>query len=126
MANPGEEGRAALERRARVLVETLELSVPFDEDDELSLRIELFEALAPRGHFSARIWRLEYYRIQSTFPQLEGVPAHLPSDEVILKEFEGCQSPLEQPAPFPDSAAARAYVLEQLGRWLTLQLGVAL
>lgn len=113
-----------LRERVRVLVDTSELSVPFD-DEELTLRIEIFESVARARHYSARVWRLEYYRIQSTFPQVgRGQPAHEPSDELILKEFEGFESPLEEPAEFANHVAARDYVLEQLGQWLTLQLRV--
>jgi len=113
-----------LRERSRALVDTVELSVPF-EDDELLLRIELFESLAHARHYCARIWRLEHYRIQSTFPQVAGgLPAHQPSDELILKEFEGFESPLEEPVQFASCLAARDYVLEQLAQWLTLHLGM--
>jgi hypothetical protein len=65
--------------------------VPWGQDDldDLDLRIELFESLEAPGQFTARIWRVEYYRLQSTFPQQESgdTPAHMPSDELILKEF---------------------------------------
>jgi hypothetical protein len=113
-----------LRERSRVLVDTIELSVPFG-DDELTLRIELFESVADARHYCARIWRLEYYRIQSTFPQVAGgLPAHEASDELILKEFEGFESPLEEPVEFASHVAAREYVLEQLAQWMTLKLGV--
>jgi len=107
-----------LRNLARVLVDTVELEVNL-EDDELLLRFELFESLAQPRHYSARIWRLEYYRIQSTFPQLPGgKPKHDPSDEVILKEFEGYESPLQQPVEFANALAARDYVLDQFASWL--------
>ena len=113
---------AALRGRARVLVETIELSVELPEADDLDtlqLRIELFESLEAPKHFSARIWRIEFYRLQSTFPQLSsGAPSHTPSDELIMKEFEGFESPLETPVAFADRVAARDHVLEQLARWL--------
>jgi hypothetical protein len=107
-----------------MLVDTVELSVPL-ENDELILRIELFESAAHARHYCARIWRLEHYRIQSTFPQVAGgLPAHPPSDELLLEEFEGFESPLEEPVQFASHLAARDYVLEQLAEWLTVQLGV--
>jgi hypothetical protein len=105
-----------LESLARVLVQVLELSLPI-KDEELVLRLEFFENLLDPKLFSVRIWRLEHYRLQSTFPQHEGVPAHQPSDEVILKEFEGFESPLSQPTRFADVAAARVFVLEKLAEW---------
>lgn len=123
---PHEERLAALKARSRVLVETLEFTVFLPEGDDLEhleLRIELFESLEAPGHFSARLWRIEFYRLQSTFPQLPGpdgesTPTHHPSDELILKEFEGFESPLEAPVVFPDRVAARDYVLGKLASWL--------
>ena len=113
-----------LRQRSRVLVDTVELSLPLD-DEELNLRIEIFESVAHARHYCARIWRLEFYRLQSTFPQTAaGQPAHQLSDELILKEFEGFESPLEAPVQFASCLAARDYVLEQLGHWLTSQLGI--
>jgi len=80
--------REKLAQRALVLVETIQFSVAVP-DDELELRVELFEALAQPRHYGARLWRIERFRIQSTFPQVDHHPAHRPSDESILKEFEG-------------------------------------
>lgn len=105
-----------LESAARVLVQVLELSIPSD-DDELILRVEILQNLAEPNLFSARIWRLEHYRLQSTFPQRDGVPQHCPSDEVIMKEFEGFESPLSTPTRFVDVSAARAFVLDKLAEW---------
>lgn len=111
-----ERSAKGLESMAQVLVQVLELSLP-TTDEELVLRIEFFQNLVDRELFSARIWRLEHYRLQSTFPQRDGVPHHCPSDEVILKEFEGFESPLSQPTRFVDVVAARAFVLEKLAEW---------
>jgi hypothetical protein len=125
-ANAGDDVKSVigLKERTRVLVDTVELSVPL-EDEELILRIELFESVARARHYSARVWRLEFYRIQSTFPQANGGrPVHEPSDELILKEFEGFESPLEEPVEFADHLAARNFMLEHLAQWLTLQLGM--
>lgn len=105
-----------LESVAQVLVQVLELSLP-TTDEELVLRIEFFQNLVESDLFSVRMWRLEHYRLQSTFPQRDGVPDHCPSDEVILKEFEGLESPLPQPTRFVDVGAARAFVLEKLAQW---------
>ena len=105
-----------LESMAKVLVQVLELSLPLP-DDELTLRLEFFQDLLGPDLFSARIWRLEHYRLQSTFPQRDGVPEHCPSDEIILKEFEGFESPLAQPTRFADVVAARTFVLEKLAEW---------
>jgi len=99
-------------KNTRVLVETLELSVSL-EDDELTLRVEIFEMISNPRHYSARIWRLEHYRIQATFPQVDGSPAHAPSDELILKEFEGIELPIE-PRYYANSLAARVAFLSEL------------
>ena len=113
-----------LRELVRVLVDTIELSLAW-QDEELVLRIELFESAAHARHYSARIWRLEFYRIQSTFPQADdGRPAHQPSDELIFKEFEGFESPLQEPVEFANHLAARDYVLNAPAQWLTVQLGV--
>jgi hypothetical protein len=115
----------SIRERSRLLVETIELTVPL-KDEELILRIELFESGVQARHYCARIWRLEYYRIQPTFPQGDdSQPAHGPSDELVLKEFEGFESPIEEPVEFATQLAAREFVLEQLDQWLTVQLGVS-
>ena len=108
--------------RALVVVETIQFSVAI-ADDELELRVELFEALARPRHYMARLWRIERFRIQPTFPQLDHQPAHLPSDESILKEFEGLDFPSET-SPFADVSAFRTHVLENLARWFEEQLGI--
>lgn len=115
-----------LRERSRVLIETIELLVPFKEE-ELTLRIEIFESMAQSRKYCARIWRLEYYRLQPTFPQGDdGQPVHGPSDELVLKEFEGFESPLEEPVEFTTQLAAREYVLEKLAQWLTMDLGATM
>src|SRR5262245_8392408 len=67
------------------LVKTVEFNLGIAED-HLSLRLELFQDISDAQRFRARIWRLEMYRIQSTFPQNEtdGQPADQPSDEYIF------------------------------------------
>ena len=47
-----------------------------------------------------------------------GAPAARPaSDELILKEFEGLESPLEEPRPFRDRDEATEYVLTAVADW---------
>jgi hypothetical protein len=104
------------------LVETIQFSVPLPDED-LELRVELFEALAKPRHYGARLWRIERFRIQSTFPQVEGQPAHRPSDEVILKEFEGFDLPLEL-QPHADITAFRIHVLATMALWFEEHLGI--
>ena len=70
------------------LVKTVEFDVDLD-DDSFALRVELFQDKTRRRTFRAKIWRNEFYRIQSTFPQQPstGQPEHQPSDEVILIDW---------------------------------------
>jgi hypothetical protein len=67
------------------LAKTVEFNLEVAED-HFSLRVELFQDISNAQRFRARIWRLEMYRIQSTFPQNEtdGQPADQPSDESIF------------------------------------------
>jgi hypothetical protein len=67
------------------LAKTVEFNLEVAED-HFSLRIELFQDISNAQRFRARIWRLEMYRIQSTFPQNEtdGQPTDQPSDESIF------------------------------------------
>jgi len=57
--------------------------------DGFHLRIELFSAPTRPNTFRARVWRSEFYRIQSTFPQDSKThqPADPPSDELIFVDF---------------------------------------
>lgn len=57
--------------------------------DEFRLRIELFQDQSDPKSFRAQVWRTEYYRIQSTFPQhpKTGRPTDQPSDELILVDW---------------------------------------
>lgn len=53
-------------------------------DDSVTVRVELLRRVGDAGLYRCRVWRLESYRIQPTFPQTAGAPAHLPSDEEVL------------------------------------------
>lgn len=50
------------------------------------LRIELWQFLDDITAYAARVWRLEYYRVQATFPQEHGRPVELISDEILCAE----------------------------------------
>lgn len=99
----------------RLLVATVELSTVVQEEG-LTLRLEIFESLTNSGWYAARVWRLEHYRLQPTFPQRQGIPAHEPSDEVILKEFEGLDTP--SAAAFASLELARDAFLRQVTDWI--------
>jgi hypothetical protein len=110
-------------RLTRRLEDTIDVTLELNAE-EIELRVEIFSCAAPRGHYCARLWRYEYYRIQSTFPQADGLPRDPPSDELILKEFEGMDSPLRRPKAFRSVGAARDHVLAEIARWLREQVGV--
>jgi len=114
-----------LRDRSFRVVTAIELMLPLPED-EIELRIELLESFSQPGQFRARLWRLEFYRLQSTFPQNQGQPSHEPSDEVILKEFESYENPLRTPMTFSSVDDALSYLLAHLANWLREQLGIVL
>ncbi|MFY1830370.1 hypothetical protein ACN47A_30940 [Myxococcus fulvus] len=66
------------------VVRTLDLEPMVVGGEELRLRIEICRALPSARKYFSRLWRIEHYRIQSTFPQQKGRPAHDPSDQEIL------------------------------------------
>ena len=52
------------------------------------LRVELFRSTKDTRRFRYRLWRLEFYRIQPSFPQEQvGLPAQTPSDEEFLVDW---------------------------------------
>src|SRR4051794_25426195 len=53
----------------------------------VAVRIEIVQVLAT-GRFRAKILRFESYRLQSTFPQVDGEPTEGLSDEVLLVDDE--------------------------------------
>ena len=108
-----------LRARCARVVRTLEVPVQLADDDLAMLRLEILEKVAQPGSFRARVWRIESYRLQSTFPQENGEPSHSPSDELILKDFEGFESPLQSAQPFVDANQAEEYVLKSFVEWLT-------
>ncbi len=59
-------------------------------DDGYGIRVELLQELSDGNRFRARLWRNEFFRIQSTFPQIEntGHPADGPSDEAIYVDSD--------------------------------------
>jgi hypothetical protein len=67
----------------------IDLKLKSDEDeDQFSLRIELFRSLTDKELFRYKTWRNELFRIQSTFPQdNKGRSKHEPSDEMIMVGF---------------------------------------
>jgi hypothetical protein len=87
------------------------------DEDPIELRVEVFRFEADRRMFKARIWRLESYRLQSTFPQRRGKPSHPPSDELILKEFEGFESSYSEPHRAQSARSVESAILNELQTW---------
>jgi hypothetical protein len=112
----------AVPRSRMPTVDTVELTFAVG-DDEIQLRVEILECIEPKGCYTARLWRSST-SIQPTFPHAGGEPTHEASDELILKEFEGFESPLPAPRAFPGLMAARDYVLQELAVWLGTQVGI--
>lgn len=59
---------------------------PDAEVECLRFRLELVKHMEPDGQTEAILYRKEFFRIQPTFPQQDGKPAHEPCDEFILVE----------------------------------------
>jgi len=104
------------------LVRTLDFEMTVG-DEVWPIRIELYQGIADGSWFRCRVWQVEFYRIQSTFPQDGGRrPRHCPSDEMILVDWS-TNLPREAvwfQAGTPEQAIERvlASILEALERTL--------
>jgi hypothetical protein len=66
------------------LVKIIEVCVNRTLDDQkLNIRIELFKSNDQPQSYKVYVSRAEYFRIQPTFPQEQGLPLHDPCDEII-------------------------------------------
>lgn len=70
------------------LVKTVEVDLQFG-DEMWPMRFEILRDTERKDHFRCRIWQLEFFTIQSTFPQSGGRPAHEPSDHRLIVEWDG-------------------------------------
>jgi len=71
--------------RAYELKQTLEFDVTLGEED-IPIRIELFESVESDGHFRALFWERELIRLTPTFPQDDsGGPEHTCDDTLLLE-----------------------------------------
>ncbi len=70
------------------LVKTVELDLALC-DEIWPTRFEILRDTERQDFFRCRVWQLETFRIQSTFPQSGDGPSHQPSDHRILVEWEG-------------------------------------
>lgn len=107
---------------------TLIKTVVFDVeigDDSFALRVELFQDESDSGRFRVKMWRTEFFRIQSTFPQSAstGKPQDDPSDEFILVDWSHNLSRDYSDFRADNVDAALRVVLEDYQRWLRHTLG---
>ena len=101
------------------LVKTIEFDVALGEDG-FNLRIELFRALSSQNHFRAHIWRSEFYRIQSTFPQDHEThkPVDPSSDELIFIDYSSQLYGDYSDFQAEDEATALQLILDDCQRFL--------
>ena len=101
------------------LIETFEFDMTLG-DDCWPTRVELYRAAENPTLYRCRVWQAESYRLQSTFPQEGGSPAHAPSDEVVLVEYSSYLRSDWDPSSFEASSpgAARKLVEEALMAFL--------
>ncbi len=66
------------------IVKTVDLQpIRMVSGDDLRFRIEILRDHSS-GECSAVLWRMKNYRVQSTFPQIHGLPTSALADEEIL------------------------------------------
>src|SRR6266581_2848898 len=61
----------------------LDVNIELNGKLPVEIKVSLFKRLGSKDRYRARVARLEHYRIQPSFPQRKGVPAHQASDEEI-------------------------------------------
>ena len=95
------------------LARMIEFDVALGEGS-FNLRIELLRAISSQHRFRAHIWRSEFYRIQSTFPQDDEThkPVDPPSDELIFIDYSTQLGGDYSDFPAEDDTAALQMVLD--------------
>jgi hypothetical protein len=82
-----EQGMSGMSTTIFELLRILEVDLEIEED-AWPVRIELYRDKEDEAHFRARVWLLETFRIQPTFPQNEqGLPQDEVADEDVLVEW---------------------------------------
>ena len=94
-------------------------------DDAFPTRVEILRSTVDPTIYRARIWQLEPYRIQSTFPQDDGRPAHDPSDEELLIERSCFAKPDLSTFKADSDEDALDRALAALHQWLVNAFGDA-
>lgn len=65
-------------------LKSVTLVEPLIGNERLSFRVECFGPPSGSGTYRILVWRLECFRLQSSFPQEDELPAHPPSDHTIM------------------------------------------
>jgi len=99
------------------LVKTVEVDLALC-DETWPTRFEIMRDTERQDFFRCRVWQLESFRIQSTFPQSGGTPAHLPSDHGIFVEWEGRNVGGYKDFVAADAEAALRIVIEDFREFL--------
>jgi hypothetical protein len=105
------------------LVRTCEVDLEI-EGDAWPVRIELYRDREDESHYRSRVWLLETFRIQPTFPQGDdGIPKDDAGDEDVLvewsynlgEEFESFNAATEEEAFAQVLAALENFVAHASG-----------
>ena len=99
------------------LVKTIEVDLALG-DETWPTRFEILRAIEQPDLFRCHVWQLEFFRIQSTFPQSDGEPADQPSDHRVLVEWDGPHVGLYDDFQAADIDAAMRKVLDDFKRFL--------
>ena|SRR2546428_2452913 len=87
-------------------------------DESFRIKVELTRSRTRPSSFRANIWAAELYRIQSTFPQTKGRPAHRPSDELICVSWTSVLRRCGERFQARSVARAEGMILSELAAWL--------
>ena len=90
------------------------------EDDAWPVRVEIYRDDEDESNFRARVWLLETFRIQPTFPQGEtGLPQEDAADEEVLIEWTYNLGPEFESFHAESDAEALSIVLAALENFAT-------
>ena len=99
------------------LVRTVEVDLTLS-GETLPTRFEILRSMEQPDFFRCRVWQLEFFRLQSTFPQLGGKPAHEPSDHCVLVDWDGPHVGIYDDFQAADIDTALKKVMEDFKRFL--------
>lgn len=99
------------------LVRTVEVDLTLD-DETWPTRFEIFRDTERSDFYRCRVWQLELFRIQSSFPQEGANPAHQPSDHLLMVEWNGPHVGLYEDFVAESAEAALSKVMADFCRFL--------